>query len=224
MKKGQTYQKKIDVNKLSKLYINQNKTAKQVAKYFNCSIQAVKAAIKKNDLRKKARKAIIKQKVKKSLQNRIFREINTHVTTAQGMINEIENTIQDNVSIHNYIKQSIKDSKRKKLDKNEIKFLYDAQDKLVQRMKDYRELHKDLLDILDVQKFKDAFIESFKKISPVDRKILIYEFEKRGIVSFSLERLLDASSNPGTQGDSSRATSETITHTSIIQQEQTILA
>ena len=191
MRKGEKYEKKIDKQTLIKMR-KEHKTLREIAAYFKCGIQAVNQAVIRYGLQYRKTASIRKQK-NKILQTKIFNEVNTHVTTAQGMINELSIAISDNVSIKENIKQKIKDAKNAHTVKEEIDRFFEAQDRVVQRMKDYRELQKDLIGIAELQKFVFAIIEAYGTL-PLEYRIRFQnELKKREIIHLSIEQLVPAS-------------------------------
>ena len=191
MRKGEKYEKKIDKQTLIKMR-KEKKTLKEIAAHFGCTLGTVKDAVMRYGLQYKKASSIRKQK-KTILQTKIFNEINAHVTTAQGMINELSIAISDNVSIKENIKQKIKEAKRSNVIKEEIDRFFEAQDRVVQRMKDYRELQKDLIGIAELQKFVFAIIEAYGTL-PLEYRIRFQnELKKREIIHLSIEQLVPAS-------------------------------
>ena len=191
MRKGEKYEKKIDKQTLIKMR-KEKKTLKEIAAHFGCTPGTVKDAVMRYGLQYKKASSIRKQK-KTILQTKIFNEINAHVTTAQGMINELSIAISDNVSIKENIKQKIKEAKRSNVIKEEIDRFFEAQDRVVQRMKDYRELQKDLIGIAELQKFVFAIIEAYGTL-PLEYRIRFQnELKKREIIHLSIEQLVPAS-------------------------------
>jgi hypothetical protein len=189
MRKGEKYQKKIDKATLIKLR-KEKKTGKEIADYFHCSPVAVNKTVIRYGLQRRKPDSIRKGK-KTNLQIKIFNEVNAHVTTAQGMINELSVAISDNVSIKESIKQKIKEAKRSNVIKEEIDRFFEAQDRVVQRMKDYRELQKDLIGIAELQKFVFAIIEAYKTL-PIEYRIIFQnELKKRDIVHLTVEQLVE---------------------------------
>jgi ribosomal protein S12 len=205
MRKGEKYQKKIVKSELIKLR-RQRKTGKEIAKYFECSTNAVAATVKRYGLKYRTPNRL-KKAVKSTLQTKIFREVNAHVTTAQGMINELSIAISDNVQIKESIKQKIKEAKRAYIVKEEIDRFFEAQDRVVQRMKDYRELQKDLIGIAELQKFIFAITEAYKTL-PIEYRIIFQnELKKRDIVHLTVEQLvapLESSEEHVESGDDRR--------------------
>jgi hypothetical protein len=168
----------------------QKKTRKEIAEHFNCTVRAVQDAVKRFGLQRVTKKQF-KGKVNAYLQTKIFNEVNVHATTAQGMINELSIAISDNVAIKQSIKQKISEAKNAKVVKDEIKRFFEAQDYVIQRMKDYRELQKDLIGIAELQKFVYAIVDAYGTL-PLEYRIRFQnELKKRDIVHLDIEQLVD---------------------------------
>jgi transcriptional regulator CtsR len=195
MRKGEKYEKKIDKKTLIKLR-KDNKTIKEIAEHFHCLPSTVNSYIKRHGLAKQT-PATIRKRRNTKLQTKIFNEVNVHVTTAQGMINELSVAISDNVAIKESIKQKIREAKRADVVKDEIDRFFEAQDRVVQRMKDYRELQRDLIGIAELQKFVHAIIEAYKTL-PLEYRIRFQdELKKRDIVHLTVEQLVETSTDAG---------------------------
>jgi hypothetical protein len=204
----------------------QGKKREEIAEHFKCSISAIAKAITDIGAQRMASTAI-KKRVKTRIQTKIFNEVEIYRVTAQGMINEVEKTISDNSAINNYVKQIIKNSEGRNLNKREkelIEFLFKVQDKVVQRMEDYRNLHKDLLSINEVQRFMNVMGDIWKLLPYEYQKLLVDECKKRDIIIFSIEQLIPTNDKQISAGDTSGTPSEAITDAVIIQQDKTVLA
>jgi hypothetical protein len=191
---------KIDKATFRKLR-KQGKKREEIAEYFKCSVNAVDRFIIRHHAQKMDL-SVIRKRRKTQIQTKIFNEVNVHVTTAQGMINELSIAISDNVSIKESIKQKIKEAKSSNVIKEEIDRFFEAQDRVVQRMKDYRELQKDLIGIAELQKFVYAIIEAYGAL-PLEYRIKFQdELKKRDIIHLSIEQLVESSErNTGSNQD-----------------------
>jgi hypothetical protein len=180
---------KIDITILRKLR-RQGKKRKEIAEHFKCTVNTLDRFIARHHAQKIST-SVIKKRTNTQIQTKIFNDVNAHVTTAQGMINELSVAISDNVSIKESIKQKIKEAKRSNVIKEEIDRFFEAQDRVVQRMKDYRELQKDLIGIAELQKFVYAIIEAYKTL-PIEYRVKFQdELKKRDIVHLTVEQLVE---------------------------------
>ena len=179
--------------------LKKNKSEKEIASILGCTQSAVSNAksrwgwgIRTNAQIKKAVENRKENAVKKELQAKIFSEVNIHATTAQGMIDELGAFISDNISIKNELKKKINEAKQSKDISEEIDRYYEAQDKVVQRMEDYRNLQKDLMGIVELQKFVSGVVEAYKQLPLEQRKLFNDELKKRNIVSLTIEQLVES--------------------------------
>jgi hypothetical protein len=183
--------------------LKKKKSRKEIAAHFGVSINAVDGTIRRYGLKHISAKSIKKAR-KTRIQTRIFNEVNLHATTAQGMINELSTAISDNVFIKEAIKNILQNSKKGILKPEHVKRFFDAQDKVVQRMEDYRNLQKDLIGILELQKFVDAIIEAYKTLPHEHRVKFQDELKKRNIIHLSIEQVVRGGSAIDEQSSTGR--------------------
>ncbi len=205
MIKGQKYQKKINASTL-RLLRKQGKTNSQIAKHFNCSIEAVNKAVKRYSLQKHGNKKKYAKIAKTKAQKKIFAEAEKYAITAQTMIDELSLAVSENIIIKDLLKKEIDDIKDRKSRNIELERLQRAQDKLVQRMTDFRDLQKDLTGIVELQKFIAAVIDAYK-VLPLEYRVKFQnELKKRDIIHLGIEQLVTGRNDSGGDGDLSRRT------------------
>jgi hypothetical protein len=183
-----------------------------MAQELGCTEAAISKALSRWGWGRKTNAQVVKSvegqlqsAVNKKLQEKMFEEINVHATTAQGMIDELGTFISDNVAIKNQIKKKINEAKISKNINEDIDRLYEAQDKVVQRMEDYRNLQKDLTGIVEVQKFINGVVAAYKVLPREYRIIFNDELKKRNIINLSIEQLVESGDDTSGNGNIPKA-------------------
>jgi hypothetical protein len=187
--------KKITEIELSRL-VRQEKTDQEIAQYFGASISTVRnkkckwglSVSKERARKKKARETMLKTWV--------FKEVKKHRVEVSTMVKAIEGAVHDNIQIKDRLKDEIeqnsieKTTKGKDTFRSAIKIFFEAQDKMIERIQDYRDLQRDLYSLSEVQKFMNGIMDVYQ-IMPVEyRRKLHEELNKRGIAHLNEEQIV----------------------------------